>query len=511
MNKKWFLLGLYALLLSCASQQEIMDADFRGLQVHKGHIKAQFWLQDVSKASLKLYDTRDSLIAEWPLLPKKGALWYVYAQKPESAEYYTLAVLRKGEWTEDTDPWARAVSVNGGKGALVDFENTHPPGWLTDERIPSTDQPIIYELQLRDFTMDSIADFQSPGKFLAFTERGKTVQNQAVGLDHLIELGITHVHIMPFYDFSSIDERLTHPPYNWGYDPHHFNALEGTFATDAFDPIVRIKECKTMIQALHQAGIGVVMDVVYNHTSGSGREVFEHVAPGYFFRTAQDGSLSNASACGNETASEREEMRRFMLQSLKFWADEYHIDGFRFDLMAIHDLETMQMIETELKDLYPQMLLYGEGWKAGSSPLPDDELLLKCNTAQTQYIAAFSDEFRNGLKGNVFNEKERGFVGGDASAKENIKFGLVGACEHPQIDLKKVSSNDCGFWAGHPNQCIGYASCHDNHTLYDKMAIALPEASHQELILRAGIAQGLVLTGLAVPFLHSGGEMGRTK
>lgn len=503
-------LFIFILMLSCQQKQDPIDSKFRGLQLQKDHISAQFWIQDASDAALRLYDAQKLMIKELPLI-SEGSLWTVQTKRPANATFYTLAILRNGEWSEDSDPWARAVSVNGEMGALVDFKNTNPTHWKNDQRVANISQPVIYEVQVRDFSMDAQAGFDHPGKFLAFTERDKKMGSEAIGLDHLAEMGVTHVHLMPFYDFSSIDELLDHPPYNWGYDPHHYNAVEGTFASQAQDPELRIRECKAMIQALHQAGIGVVMDVVYNHTSGKGREVFEHIAPGYFFREIEDGSLSNASACGNETASEKSEMRHFMLESLKFWAEEYHLDGFRFDLMAIHDIETMRLIEQELKSLYPEILLYGEGWKAGDSPLPDQDILLKCNTAKVDYIAAFSDEFRNGLKGNVFEESEAGFVGGEASAKENIKFGLAAACAHPQVHIDQVSSNDCGFWAGHPNQCIAYASCHDNHTLYDKLSIALPDATHDELILRAGLAQGLVLTGLGIPFLHSGGEMGRTK
>jgi len=510
MKKIMAVLFLSALMLACQKESNLIDKEFRGLQLQNDHISAQFWIQGASDAKLKLYDQEKVMIKELPLI-SEGSLWSVQAPCPANATFYTLAILRDQEWVEDSDPWARAVSANGEMGALVDFEQTNPVNWEEDQRVSNIMHPVIYEVQVRDFSMDPKADFDHPGKFLAFTERDQKMDTEAIGLDHLIEMGVTHVHLMPFYDFSSIDELADVPPYNWGYDPHHYNAVEGTFASQAEVPELRIRECKAMIQALHQSGIGVIMDVVYNHTSGKGKEVFDHIAPGYFFRKRADGSLSNASACGNETASEQEEMRHFMLQSLKFWAEEYHIDGFRFDLMAIHDIETMRQIEQELKGIYPEMLLYGEGWKAGESPLADADLLLKCNTAKVEHIAAFSDEFRNGLKGNVFEESEAGFVGGNASAKENIKFGLAAACAHPQINPLQLSSNDCGFWAANPNQCIAYASCHDNHTLYDKLAIALPEATHEELIVRAGLAQGLVLTGLGIPFLHSGGEMGRTK
>ena len=506
------LIASLMLLFACEPEPTTLPPDMRGVFWQDGAIQAQFWIPDAEQVALVIYGPEGGQLKEKLPFTQQGELWQLHHTGDYEDMQYTLAIRRAGNWTENTDPYVRAVSINGERGVLLDFAKTNPEGWATDEGPGPVSHPIVYEVQVRDFSSDPEQHFQFPGKFKAFTERGLVNEaGQAIGIDHLVELGITHVHILPFFDFASIDETLADLPYNWGYDPLHFNAVEGTFATDASDPATRIRECKEMIQVLHQVGIGVVMDVVYNHTSGPGYDIFEHLAPGYFFRHTADGSLSNASACGNETASEKEEMRQFMLQSLQYWAEEYHMDGFRFDLMAIHDVATMRTIEEQLLAKHPNLILYGEGWTAGASPIPNGDLLLKCNTSATTHIAAFSDEFRNGLKGNVFNHDDPGFVGGDLSAKANVQFGLAAACAHEQIDLEAVTSNGCGFWAERPEQCMAYASCHDNHTIYDKLHLALPAASHQELILRSGIAQGLVLTSLGRPFLHAGGAMGRTK
>ena len=298
--------------------------------------------------------------------------------------------------------------------------------------------------------------------------------------------------MLPFFDFKSSDESSATPPYNWGYDPLHYNLPEGTFATSTKDPKIRIRECKEMIMAFHQAGIKVVMDVVYNHTALTSTSSFEQLAPNYFYRKNENGDFSNASACGNETASEKPMMQKFMLESLLFWVKEYKIDGFRFDLMGIHDVETMNLIARELRKIKPDILLYGEGWAAGNSPLPEELRALKKNVHQLEEIAVFSDEFRDGLKGSVFIPTQKGFVSGDTARIEDIKFGLRGG------------------W-GNPTQMIAYADCHDNHTLWDKLQLANPECSPEELMSMHKLALTLVLTSQGIPFLHAGTEFLRSK
>ena len=327
-------------------------------------------------------------------------------------------------------------------------------------------------------------------------------------------MGVTHIHLLPTFDFryTSVDE--SKPPeerkYNWGYDPENYNTPEGSFATDPFDGTVRIREFKQAIQALHANGMRVVMDVVYNHTGSTTESVFNRVAPGYYYRQNPDGTFSNASACGNETASERAMMRQYIVESVKYWAQEYHIDGFRFDLMGIHDIATMNAVSEALHTIDPTIFIYGEGWTAGSSPLPDVQRALKANTFRLNKVAAFSDDFRDALKGSVFDHKDRGFVSGKPGMTESIKFGIVAATQHPQVDYSKVNYSKSP-WSAAPFQTITYAECHDNHTLWDKLAISCPEDSEADRIRMHRLAITMVLTSQGVPFLHAGAEMLRTK
>ncbi|MEK7257343.1 MAG: type I pullulanase, partial [Bacteroidota bacterium] len=323
--------------------------------------------------------------------------------------------------------------------------------------------------------------------------------------------GITHVHMLPSYDFRSIDEsKLSENKFNWGYDPENYNTPEGSFSTDPSDGRVRIREFKQVVKMLHDNGLRVIMDVVYNHTGATEESVFNRIAPGHYYRKNYDGTWSNASACGNETASEKPMVRKFMLESMLYWVNEYHVDGFRVDLMGIHDIETMNLIASELRKIDPSIFIYGEGWTAGGSPLPEELRAVKANVLKLDGIAAFSDEFRDGVKGHVFKPEERGFVSGFEGLEESVKFGIAGAVQHPQVDLAKVNYTQ-KFWAKQPTQCINYVSCHDNHTLWDRLKNSCPGEPESELLKMAKLAQTIVFTSQGVPFLHAGEEFVRTK
>lgn len=437
-------------------------------------------------------------------------------QKPEGENGPSMPLIKKDTfWNAETpDPYAKAVGVNGMRAMVVDLKKTNPDGWENDRRPPlqSYNDILIYEMHLRDFSIHPSSGIRNKGKYLSLTETGtKSPSGQSTGIDHLKELGVTHVHLLPVFDFKSIDESIpNNDDYNWGYDPQNYNVPEGSYATDPFDGRVRIREFKQMVKALHDHGIRVIMDVAYNHTFSARNSVFNLLVPYYYYRLTDDGLFSNASGCGNETASERPMMRKFMLESMKYWVEEYHIDGFRVDLMGIHDIETMNLISRELRKIDPSIFIYGEGWTAGESPFDEQQRAVKTNAYKLDNIAVFCDEFRDGAKGHVFTPKAKGFISGEDGLVESVKFGIVGAIEHPQVDNKKVNYSRYP-WAKSPLQCIDYVSCHDNHTLYDRLVNSCPDEPEEELLKMIKMAHALVLTSQGVPFLHAGEEFVRSK
>jgi pullulanase len=426
--------------------------------------------------------------------------------------YYTIRV-NDGEWLNETPGVdARAVGANGHRGLIFDPEETNPEGWLEDKRVECSNpvDAIIYEVHVRDFSIATSSGMTNKGKFLAFTEQGTlSPQGLKTGVDHLKELGITHVHLLPVSDFSTVDENAPDNSYNWGYDPQNFNAPEGSYATDP-KTTSRITELKMLVQSLHKAGIGVVLDVVYNHTALTRRSCFNQTVPGYYYRQKPDGSFSNASGCGNEIASERAMVRKYILDSLYYWVTEFHIDGIRFDLMGIFDLNTMNQIRAKMNTISPEILLYGEGWAADSSPFDEMQRAIKTNVYRLDRIAVFNDDFRDGIKGNNFNPRSKGFVSGQTVQEETIKFGITAACFHPQIVYGYVDRSKFP-WAKEPWQCVNYASCHDNFTLYDKLVMSSSVASDEEINRMVMMAGALVITSQGIPFLHAGVEMARTK
>ncbi len=441
--------------------------------------------------------------------------WVLELEGDWKNRYYTYQATIDGELMQEVpDPYARAVGVNGDRGMIVDLASTDPEGWETDERpeLESFSDMIIWEIHVRDFSIHPSSGIENQGKYLAFTETGTlSPEGEKTGIDHLVELGITHVHLLPVYDYATVDEtRLDEPQFNWGYDPKNYNTPEGSYATDPYDGNVRIKEFKQMVQALHNQGIRVIMDVVYNHMYDASASAFENLVPGYYFRMNPDGTFSNGSGCGNETASENTMMRKFMVESLKYWAQEYHIDGFRFDLMGLHDIETMNLIREELHAIDPTIFLYGEGWTAGDTPLPEENRAVKAHASQLNGVAVFSDDIRDAIRGPWWEGKAAGFMAGKTGLEESIKFGVVASTEHPQINYPKVNYSDSPY-ADNPLQTITYVTCHDNPCLWDKILETCMDCNRDNKMDLQKFANAIVLTSQGVPLLHAGEELVRTK
>ena len=505
---------LFAVVLSLmvpnmaqAQQQEqpkVSVEDFRFDEVNYSSAKTVFTLfaPDDAKVTLRLY--RQPLGGK----PTKTVrmqrvsheLWQAEVKGDLLGQFYTFDIGRG----ETPGVFAKAVGTNGQRGAIVQMSATNPNKWDADQRpiTRSFADLVIYELHHRDFSI-AREDAKNKGKFLALTEPW--------AISHLRTLGVNAVHILPSYDYGSVDEtRLDTPQYNWGYDPVNYNVPEGSYSTDPTQPDVRIREFKQMVQALHKAGISVILDVVYNHTFDIDHSNFQRTYPDYYYRKNADGSYSNGSGCGNETASERPMMRKFMIESVKYWINEYHIDGFRFDLMGVHDIQTMNEIRKAVDEIDPSIFIYGEGWSAGSCALPYEQLAAKAHVPQMPGIAAFSDEIRDALRGPFSDDTKGGFLAGVPDCEESVKFGIAGAIAHPQIDMKKVNYSQQP-WALEPTQMISYVSCHDDMCLVDRLRASVPGITQDELIRLDLLAQTAVFTSQGVPFMLCGEELLRDK
>ena len=475
------------------------------------------WSPKAESAEVLIYDT-DRNTAPVETLPMKrgeNGTWRASVPAKLYGKFYTFRVTVDGRQLAETPGvWAKAVGTNGERAAIIDFAATDPAGWSDDKgpELKNITDAVLYEMHHRDFSVHPSSGIVHKGKFLALTEpQTRSTLGDATGIDHLKELGVTHVHILPSYDYNSVDEsNLPSNQYNWGYDPFNYNAPEGSYSTDPADPAVRVREMKEMVKALHDAGIGVVMDVVYNHTANNDDSNFSLTAPGYYYRHRPDGSYSDASGCGNETASERQQMRGFIVNSVKYWAKEYHIDGFRFDLMAIHDIETMNEVAAELKKINPSIFVYGEGWTAGDSPLPAEQRALKENVDKMTGIAVFSDDIRDAVKGHYSDAKDRGFATGKPGNEETVKIGIVASTAHPQVDYTKGNNSKFAY-AGAPTEIINYVSCHDDLTLTDKLAASMPGSSEADRQRAARLAQTIVFTSQGTPFMFAGEEVFRDK
>ena len=497
--------------------QEFLDAyvyegDDLGATVKGGKTVFKLWAPTASAVTLNLYEAGDggAAFAEVPMTPGDKGVW--------SAEYdcgygvyYTYSVTTALGTQEAVDPYARSAGLNGERGMVVDLRATDPAGFRASgycDGLTSYGDAVIWEVHVRDFS-NALSSSRYPGKYLAFTEEGLTnAASLPAGLDYLKWLGITHVHLQPVYDFATVDEGSDAPQFNWGYDPKNYNVPEGSYATDARDGAVRVNEFKQMVQSLHESGIGVVMDVVYNHTY-SLESNLNKIVPYYYYRFAADGTPSNGSGCGNETASDRAMFRKYMVDSVCYWAQEYKIDGFRFDLMALHDLETMQAIESALHAINPKALIYGEGWSGGTSALRDKLQANQANIRQITAskgaigsIAVFNDAIRDGLKGSVFDPKDAGYINGSVNKATAGKliFGLLGGEKTPGIS-----------WSVDGAMVINYMSSHDNNTLWDKLHMTCPDASEEELLAMNRLGAGVVMIARGTPFFLAGEEMLRTK
>ena len=430
---------------------------------------------------------------------EQAEVWQAEIKGNLLGKFYTFD-MGKGECP---GVFAKAVGVNGQRGAIVNLVKTDPEDWCCDAHpvIKSPADLVVYEMHHRDFSI-ARKDAKYPGKFLALTEPW--------AIDHLKALGVNAIHILPSYDYGSVDEtRLNTPQYNWGYDPVNYNVPEGGYSTNPYDPTCRIREFKQMVQALHKAGIAIILDVVYNHTYDIDHSNFQRTYPDYYYRKV-DGKYSNGSGCGNETASDQPMMRKFMIESVKHWINEYHIDGFRFDLMGCHDIETMNEIRKAVDAIDPTIFIYGEGWSAGQCALPTEQLGVKANIAKMPRIAAFSDEIRDALRGPFDDDTKGGFLAGVPDCEESLKFGIAGAIAHPQVDMSKVNYSKTP-WATEPTQMMSYVSCHDDMCLVDRLKSSIPGISDDELIRLDLLAQTAVFTSQGVPFMLSGEELLRSK
>lgn len=473
------------------------------------------WAPTASKARLNLYTAGEGGEPEEQIEMNMAddGTWRINIDRDLKGKFYTFQIEKDGKWLEETPGiWAKAVGINGNRAAVIDWNETNPEGWESDQspELKMYSDIILYELHHRDFSIAPDSGVTNKGKFLALTETGtKTPEGHASGIDHLKELGVTHIHILPSFDFATVDEKkLDENQYNWGYDPKNYNVPDGSYSTDPANPVTRIREFKEMVKSLHENGLRVVFDVVYNHTASTEHSNFNLTVPGYFYRQNPDGSYSNGSGCGNETASEREMVRRYIIESVKFWATEYHIDGFRFDLMGIHDIETMNQLREELMKINPTIFVYGEGWLADDSPLPLEQRAVKDNVSQMEGIAVFCDDFRDGLKGSTFDEQSPGYASGNINGNfEPVKFGIVGATEHPQVDYNGLLYSSWPYAAA-PSQVVNFVSCHDGYTLVDKLKLSvLGDHAEEELVPIDKLIHTVLLTAQGIPFIRGGEEV----
>ena len=496
-------------LVSCAPKTDVAvpDAPLEECVYSGDKTVFSVWSPKAEAAQLRLYHSAQDTAAFMTLDMKKskGGLWKATVKEDVNGAFYTFQIMMDGKWLEETAGIAaKAVGVNGWRGAVVDWRETDPEGWAEDKspEIRPSDI-IVYEMHHRDFSIHETSGVFNKGKYLALTEEGtKNPDGLATGIDHLKEIGVTYVQLLPSTDYITVDEsRPQEPQYNWGYDPFNYNAVEGSYSTDPFNPVIRIKEFKQMVQALHKAGFRVILDVVYNHTTDASKTGFERTMPGYFYRMREDGTFYNGSGCGNETASEREMFRKYMIESLEWWMKEYHIDGFRFDLMAIHDIETMNLISERLHEIDPSVVIYGEGWAAMDPAYPAEQIALKVNTHMLDKVGAFSDNIRDAVRGPLGCENA-GFMDGVEGKKADLMFGIAGGVEHPQVSVER--------WTNNPLQHVSYVSCHDDHCLRDRLEVAT-KASEAERLKMVKLAQTAVYTSQGIPFIFNGEELYRHK
>lgn len=527
MKNIFYFLMMACVMAGCMEKERVIYESFDAYPVRKGSLSEMeytpsvtsfhLWSPNADEVRLMLYEEAEGGHAFQTHHMKLGddGTWHVDVNEDLKGKFYAFNVKMQDEWLGDTPGlFAKAVGINGHRGAIIDMVQTNPTGWENDRKpaLRSVADVVVYEMHHRDFSIDASSGIEHKGQFLALTEQGtQSPEGLTTGIDHLKELGVTHVHLLPSYDYASIDEHtFKDSHYNWGYDPQNYNVPDGSYATDPTQPVTRIMEFKQMVQALHQAGIRVVLDVVYNHTYNASTSAFEKTVPGYFYRMKPDGTFANGSGCGNETASNRPMMRKFMVESVLYWMREYHLDGFRFDLMGIHDIATMNEIRQEAQKLDPQVLIYGEGWAAETPQYAADSLAMKANIARMPGIAAFCDEMRDGLRGPWDDDKKGAFLAGFPGHEESIKFGIVGAISHPQVRMDEVNYSNKA-WAQEPVQMMSYVSCHDDMCLVDRLRTSVTDLKGNDLEKLDMLAQTAVLTSQGIPFIFAGEEVMRDK
>ena len=463
------------------------------------------WAPTATDVTVNLYrsgtDGTDDKIEELPMTADVNGTWVAEKAGDLNGVYYTYSVHVGGTVNEACDPYARATGVNGKRAMVIDLDSTDPAGWETDKD-PNADlqmpDVVLYELHVRDLSIDESSGITNKGKYLGLIETGTaTASGIPTGLDHIKDLGITHLHLLPVYDYGSVDEsKLDIPQFNWGYDPVNYNVPEGSYSTDPFNGEVRVREFKQMVKGLHDNGISVVMDVVYNHVHSAGEFCFNRIVPGYFSRINENGSYSNGSGCGNDTASERSMVSKYIVDSVKYWVEEYHIDGFRFDLVGLLDTETINTIIEEVHKTHPNVIFYGEGWTMSTNVTKEGyTLATQVNSAQTPGFAFFSDNIRDALKGSVFNDYEKGYVSGALTIAPKIETNFKAA----------------PGWTTNPTQIINYASCHDNLSLFDKLTISVPDSDLATRVSMNNLAAAIYMTAQGTPFFQAGEEMLRSK
>lgn len=471
----------------------------------KHSTRFRLWAPTASQVKINLYvggtPGVTDLMEQLDMIPSEFGTWIAEKHGNLNGVYYTYLVTVNGNTVEVCDPYARTTGVNGHRAMIMDLASANPEGWETD-RDPNAGKSftdgIIYELHIRDLSLHPSSGINHTGKFLGLTETGTaTPEGTPTGLDHIKNLGITHLHILPFYDYGSVDESKPEvPQFNWGYDPVNFNVPEGSYSTDPFHGEVRVAELKQTVKTLHDNGISVIMDVVYNHVFDADTFCINRIVPGYFSRQKPDGSYSNGSGCGNDTATERSMVRKYLVDSVKYWADEYHIDGFRFDLVGLIDVKTVnEIVETVHRD-HPNVVFYGEGWSMDTHVTkPNIQLATQKSALNTPGFSYFNDTIRDLLKGTVFSFTEPGFVSGAVVSKKALSKVFMGLTD----------------WCPSPIQSINYASCHDNMTLFDRIANSVPQANAETQIRMNNLAAAFYMLSQGVPFLHAGEEFLRTK
>ena len=507
MNRKYIFSALIATMMAISA-----NAQGQFNEMEYGKTQTVFHLNASSTPKLRLYKSGQGgkPVKTIKMRAVSNDRWEATVKGNLAGMFYTFDI-GKGECP---GTFAKAVGVNGNRAAILNMADTNPEGWADDRRpaLASPADQIIYELHMRDFSISSTSGMQHKGKYLALTEPR--------AIAYLKSLGINAIHFQPLFDYASVDETQLHrPQFNWGYDPKNYNVPEGSYSTDPYKPEVRIREFKTMVQALHKAGIRVIFDAVYNHTFDIEGSNFQRTYPDYYYRKTADGRYSDGSGCGNETASERPLMREFMIESVKYWINEFHIDGFRFDLMGVHDIETMNQIRAAVDAIDPTIYIYGEGWSAGTCAYPQEKLAMKASTYKLNGIGAFSDDMRDALRGPFSDDTKGAFLAGIKGEEESLKFGIVGGIAHNQVDMTRVNY-DKKPWTNEPTQQISYVSCHDDMCLVDRLKASVPglkdmtrsQADRQAELVRLDLlAQTAVFTSQGVPFMLAGEEMLRDK